>query len=374
MAKILLVEDDPLVVKMYRNVLSFEGFKIETAPNGTEGLKKAKEFTPDLIFLDIMMPKMNGIQVLEKLKSDTKLKDIPVIVLTNLAGADNAEEALKKGAFAYMVKSEYKPQEVAQKAKEFFNKKPGSVMQSSQAENNLSSQGQGGSESQPGLAQTPSLGKQDKTVEPLGEKQDKPPTVNPTGVQKASVSDIPTVQNDISSSTPVGSAGVKEDVKSEPELPVADENASTTKPTTPESSQNFGSQIAKDPASKESSKEVSSEKPLSQNVSSSEPKDKPTKDVPSTSQNTIGKNTILVSSNSLGGKASSGSKASVQNENKSTNSTPTQSVQNPTPIPDPVATNPSQNTTTPTPTATPGVPPVSAPANSPSISSKGNSN
>lgn len=129
MAKVLLIEDDPLVVKMYRNVLSFEGFKMETSPNGAEGLQKAKEFKPDLIFLDIMMPKMNGIEVLEKLKKDPEMKNIPVIMLTNLAGADNAEEALKKGAFAYMVKSEYKPKEVAEKAKEFFSRQDASVTQ-----------------------------------------------------------------------------------------------------------------------------------------------------------------------------------------------------------------------------------------------------
>ncbi|MBN1169348.1 response regulator, partial [Candidatus Woesebacteria bacterium] len=122
--------DDPLVVKMYRNVLSFEGFKIETAPNGAEGMKKAGDFMPDLIFLDIMMPKMNGIDVLTNLKKDPNLKDIPVIVLTNLAGADTAEEALKKGAFAYMVKSEYKPKEVAQKAKDFFDKRAPKAPQS----------------------------------------------------------------------------------------------------------------------------------------------------------------------------------------------------------------------------------------------------
>ena len=121
MAKVLLIEDDPLVVRMYQKVLSFEGFEIESAPNGKEGLEKAKEIKPDLIFLDIMMPKMNGIEVLERIKADPKIKDIPVIMLTNLSGTHDAENAMEKGAFSYMVKSEHKPKDIAAKAKEFLS-------------------------------------------------------------------------------------------------------------------------------------------------------------------------------------------------------------------------------------------------------------
>ncbi len=120
MAKILLIEDDPLVVRMYKKVLSFEGFDITDAPNGREGLQKAQEIKPDLIFCDVMMPKMNGIEVLEHLKQDPELADIPVIMLTNLSGTHDAVLALKKGALAYMVKSEYKPKDVAEKAKGFI--------------------------------------------------------------------------------------------------------------------------------------------------------------------------------------------------------------------------------------------------------------
>jgi CheY-like chemotaxis protein len=121
MASILLIEDDPLVVRMYKKVLAFEGFTVMDAPNGSEGLKLAREQKPNLIFLDVMMPKMNGIEVLEHLKSDPEVKDIPVIMLTNLSGTQDTENALKKGAFAYMVKSDYKPKEVAMKAKEMLS-------------------------------------------------------------------------------------------------------------------------------------------------------------------------------------------------------------------------------------------------------------
>jgi CheY-like chemotaxis protein len=121
MAKVLLIEDDPLVVRMYQKILAFEGFEIESAPDGRSGIEKAKTMKPDLIFCDVMMPKLNGIEVLEHLKADANTKDIPVIMLTNLSGTHDAETALEKGAFAYMVKSEFKPKDVAQKAKEFFS-------------------------------------------------------------------------------------------------------------------------------------------------------------------------------------------------------------------------------------------------------------
>jgi CheY-like chemotaxis protein len=120
MAKILLIEDDPLVIRMYQKVLAFEGFEIDSAGDGRTGVEKAQTDKPDLIFCDVMMPKVNGIEVLERLKADPSTKDIPVIMLTNLSGTHDAEVALEKGAFAYLVKSEYKPREVAEKAKAFF--------------------------------------------------------------------------------------------------------------------------------------------------------------------------------------------------------------------------------------------------------------
>ena len=74
--KILLVEDDDLMVRMYRRVLDCEGYTVEIASNGQEGYEKTKTFKPDLILLDIMMPVLNGLQALEKLKKDPQTKDI----------------------------------------------------------------------------------------------------------------------------------------------------------------------------------------------------------------------------------------------------------------------------------------------------------
>jgi len=120
MAKILVVEDDPLMSRMYQKIFTFEGYEVEMAGDGQEGLEKARSVKPTLMLLDIMMPKMNGLQVLEKLKADPELKSIPVIMLTNLAGQQDAETALSKGAVKYIVKSEYEPKQVANMVKEIL--------------------------------------------------------------------------------------------------------------------------------------------------------------------------------------------------------------------------------------------------------------
>jgi CheY-like chemotaxis protein len=113
MAKILIVEDDPLISLMYQKIFTFVKYEVEVALNGEEGLAKASATKPTIILCDVMMPKMNGLQVLEKLKADPETKNIPVIMLTNLSGKQDAETALAKGAVKYIVKSEHEPKEVA---------------------------------------------------------------------------------------------------------------------------------------------------------------------------------------------------------------------------------------------------------------------
>jgi len=88
------------------------------AANGQDALDKAREFVPTLIILDVMMPKLNGLAALEQIKADPKLKDIPVVMLTNLAGQQDAESAIAKGAAKYIIKSEHDPREVAALVKE----------------------------------------------------------------------------------------------------------------------------------------------------------------------------------------------------------------------------------------------------------------
>jgi CheY-like chemotaxis protein len=117
---LLIVEDDPLMGRMYQKIFTFEKFDVEVAADGEEGLAKASASKPTIILLDIMMPKMNGLQVLDKLKANEETKNIPVVMLTNLAGQQDAETALSKGAVKYIVKSEHEPKEVANMVKEII--------------------------------------------------------------------------------------------------------------------------------------------------------------------------------------------------------------------------------------------------------------
>ena len=121
MAKVLLiVEDDPLMSRMYQKIFTFEKFTVETAANGEEGLEKARKLKPTVMLLDVMMPKMNGLQVLEKLKADPETKGIPIIMLTHLAGEKDAENAMMKGAVKYIIKSEFEPKQVVNMVKEII--------------------------------------------------------------------------------------------------------------------------------------------------------------------------------------------------------------------------------------------------------------
>lgn len=114
---ILLVDDDLTLREMYDERLKAEGFDIIQASNGDEAIKKAKEVKPNIILLDIMMPKVNGFDVLKELKADSELKDVPVIVLTALIQEVDKVQGKKLGAADYIVKSETMPGEVIAKIK-----------------------------------------------------------------------------------------------------------------------------------------------------------------------------------------------------------------------------------------------------------------
>ena len=109
------------MLRMYKKLFELEGYEILLAEGGQEGIVKAIENKPALILLDIMMPKMDGFEVLKSLKGNNNTKDIPVVVLTNLAGQQDAERALTMGAKKYIIKSEQDPKEVAQMVKMTLN-------------------------------------------------------------------------------------------------------------------------------------------------------------------------------------------------------------------------------------------------------------
>ncbi|MFA6422902.1 MAG: response regulator [Patescibacteria group bacterium] len=115
MYKIMLVEDDKILQEMYNARLEAESFEVKVAENGREAINQLKDWHPDLILLDIMMPEMNGMEVLHYLKSEPKTEKIPVFILTALGQSKDREAGLKAGADDYIVKSDLMPKEVVEK-------------------------------------------------------------------------------------------------------------------------------------------------------------------------------------------------------------------------------------------------------------------
>ena len=117
MKKILLIEDEPTLQKTVSEILSQEGYKILKALDGETGLSLAKSEKPDLILLDLILPKKNGFEVLKGLNEDPETADIKVMILTNLEGSKDIEKALELGATSYLVKSNYNLEDVVAKIK-----------------------------------------------------------------------------------------------------------------------------------------------------------------------------------------------------------------------------------------------------------------
>ena len=121
MKKILFVEDDASLYRMYSTELELGGYKVVWESNGGNACSKAQSESPDLILLDIMLPKMDGITILQNLKSSDITKDIPVFVLTNFGDEANIKKALEGGAEDFILKYKIVPSELAQKVDTFFN-------------------------------------------------------------------------------------------------------------------------------------------------------------------------------------------------------------------------------------------------------------
>ncbi|MBI2021859.1 response regulator [Candidatus Daviesbacteria bacterium] len=117
--QILLVEDELFIRELYERTLSQSGFTIITAVDGLEALELAKK-KPDLILLDIMLPKVHGLDVLKKLKSDNETKNIPVVLITNLGQESIIKEAFNMGAQGYLMKSRVTPYEILEQVKNFL--------------------------------------------------------------------------------------------------------------------------------------------------------------------------------------------------------------------------------------------------------------
>lgn len=115
MKKILVVEDDAFLIKAYQVKLAKSNFKVEIAKDGEEAMEKLKEFSPDLILLDLVMPKMDGFAVLEALRADEKLSQIPVMVASNLGQKEDIEKAKRLGAKGFVIKSDMSLDEILKK-------------------------------------------------------------------------------------------------------------------------------------------------------------------------------------------------------------------------------------------------------------------
>ena len=111
MAKILIIDDEEPILNMYGEALS--NHEVVYASNGEEGLEKARKEEPSLILLDIIMPKFNGLDVLDQLKNDKDTYQIPVMILSNLPKEASADKARDLGAAGYFVKAEFEPEKLA---------------------------------------------------------------------------------------------------------------------------------------------------------------------------------------------------------------------------------------------------------------------
>ena len=115
--KILIIEDEEIVLGLLQKKLSQEGYEVSVARDGEEGLKKMREIKPDIVLLDIIMPKMSGFEVMEEMQKDSGLKKIPVIVVSNSGQPVEIDKARGLGAKDWLIKTEFDPQEVINKVK-----------------------------------------------------------------------------------------------------------------------------------------------------------------------------------------------------------------------------------------------------------------
>ncbi|MBU1166997.1 response regulator [Patescibacteria group bacterium] len=120
--KVLVIDDDKFVQKVYQVKLEEAGYEVIQAFDGQEGEEKISKEKPDFILLDMIMPKKNGFELLEDIKTDAKLKKVPVVVISNLKQDSDIEKAKNLGANEYMPKDQFSPVQIIEKIKEIVGK------------------------------------------------------------------------------------------------------------------------------------------------------------------------------------------------------------------------------------------------------------
>ena len=114
---VLIIEDDEFLRGLINKKLTAEGFNMISAIDGEEGIKKAKEEKPDLILLDLVLPNVDGFEVLSKIKEDPVSSSIPVTILSNLSRKEDIDKGVKLGAVDYIIKAQFTPEEIVDKVK-----------------------------------------------------------------------------------------------------------------------------------------------------------------------------------------------------------------------------------------------------------------
>lgn len=120
MKRILLIEDDIFLTDIYTTKLEEAGFSVTVAEDGEKALRKLGEEKPDLVILDIVLPQVNGWEILEKIKSEPKLKGLKVIILSNLGQKEEVEKGMDLGSIKYLIKAHYTPSEIVKEIKEII--------------------------------------------------------------------------------------------------------------------------------------------------------------------------------------------------------------------------------------------------------------
>ena len=117
MKKVLIVEDEDIIIDLLKKKLIQEGYDVLIAHDGEEGLKFLRETKPDIVLLDIVMPKKSGYEVMEEMRKDPELSKIPIIIISNSGQPVELDKAKDLGAKDWLIKTEFDPQEVAEKVK-----------------------------------------------------------------------------------------------------------------------------------------------------------------------------------------------------------------------------------------------------------------
>lgn len=120
--RVAIIEDDMAIVQMYRTKFENEGYEVATAPDGASGLELIESFKPNIVLLDLMMPNMNGLDMLSKLRSQPGGREAKVVVLTNMGDTETATRVYKLTADDYIVKAEMTPKQVAERVKNLLAK------------------------------------------------------------------------------------------------------------------------------------------------------------------------------------------------------------------------------------------------------------